>query len=58
MKYVYLVNTSKGICKITSRRPIDLIEAKNMPELGENVVVTSIYKLNFFEKIVDKLRSK
>lgn len=56
--YVYIVNTTKGACKMTTHKPIDLIQAeKNLHKMGEWVTVTSIYELNFFEKIVDKLRN-
>ena len=56
--HVYFVNTSKGMCRMTTREPIDLIQAeKNLHKMGEYVVVTNIYELNFFEKIVDKLRN-
>lgn len=56
--YVYLVNTSKGMCKMTTHEPIDLIQAeKNLYKMGEYVAVTNIRELNFFEKIVDKLRN-
>lgn len=56
--YVYIVNTTKGACKMTTHKPIDLIQAeKNLHKMGERVTVTSIYELNFFEKIVDKLRN-
>ena len=56
--YVYLINTTKGMCKMTTHEPIDLIQAeKNLHRAGEWVRVTNIYELNFFEKIVDKLRN-
>lgn len=54
--HVYLINTTKGMCRMTTREPIDLIQAeKNLHKMGEYVVVTNIRELNFFEKIVDKL---
>lgn len=57
--YVYIVNTSKGACKMTTHAPIDLIQAeKNLHKMGEFVTVTNIYELNFFEKLVDKIRNK
>lgn len=56
--YVYLINTTKGTCKMTTHEPIDLIQAeKNLHKMGEYVTATSIYELNFFEKMVDKLRN-
>ena len=56
--HVYLINTNKGMCKMTTHEPIDLIQAeKNLHKMGEYVVVTNIHELNFFEKIVDKLRN-
>lgn len=56
--HVYLINTTKGMCKMTTHEPIDLIQAeKNLHKMDEYVVVTNIRELNFFEKIVDKLRN-
>ena len=56
--YVYLINTSKGMCKMTTHEPIDLIQAeKNLHKMGEYVAVTNIRELNFFEKLVDKLHN-
>ena len=56
--YVYLVNTSKGMCKMITHEPIDLVQAeKNLHKMGEWVTVTNIRELNFFEKIVDKLHN-
>ena len=58
-KYVYLVNTTRGMCKMSADEPIDLIQAeKILHEMGELVTVTNIYELNFFEKMVDKFRNR
>ena len=58
-KYVYIVSTDRGTCKMTTPVPIDLIQAeKNLHKAGENVTVTNIYELNFFEKMIDKFRNR
>ena len=57
-KHEYIVYTNCGVCKVGSEQPFDLISAqKALYDMGETAEIFLIKELNFFEKIVDKLRN-
>ena len=58
-KYTYYVVTDRGTCKLTSQHRMDLVSAQKALDLmGEKANIYLIREMNFFEKILDKIKSK
>ena len=58
-KHEYLVATSRGTCKLSSDHTFDLVSAqKALYDMGENAEIFLIREMNFFEKVLDKIKSK
>lgn len=58
-KHEYYVVTDRGTCKLTSQYHMDLVSAqKALDHIGENANIYLIREMNFFEKILDRLKAK
>ena len=52
MKHEYIVTTNMGLCKMKSRKPLDLVSAQKILENANNPAkVLLVRELGFFEKV-------